>query len=69
MARAFFYAGSLALLVTHWKVDSTAAVKLTSRTFEILKADPGIDRTEALHRSMLELPEDPSNPANAYPAI
>ena len=33
LARAFFYAGARALLVSHWPVQSAAAVKLTTRTF------------------------------------
>ena len=31
MARAFFYAGARALLVSHWAVGSDAAVKLTTK--------------------------------------
>mgnify|MGYP001189150271 CR=1 FL=1 len=69
LARAFFYAGSRALLVSHWNVQSDAAVKLTSKTFEILRQDPTIGRSEALRRSMLAMMNDRSNPANAYTAI
>ena len=32
-ARAFFYAGAHSLLVSHWYVDSKAAVKLTTGAF------------------------------------
>ncbi|MFX4493670.1 CHAT domain-containing protein, partial [Acinetobacter baumannii] len=39
LARAFFYAGSRALLVSHWAVDSAAATKLTTTTFDILAKD------------------------------
>ena len=35
LARAFFYAGARALLVSHWAVDSAAATRLTSSTFDI----------------------------------
>jgi len=35
----FFYAGARALLVSHWAVDSDAAVLLTTRTFAELKAN------------------------------
>jgi tetratricopeptide (TPR) repeat protein len=57
MARAFFYAGARALLVSHWEVDSDAAVKLTTRTFAELKAHPEIGRAEAFRLSMRELIE------------
>jgi CHAT domain-containing protein len=55
LARAFFYAKARALLVSHWYVNSDAAVKLTTRAFAGLKADPAIGRAEALRRSMTEL--------------
>jgi CHAT domain-containing protein/tetratricopeptide (TPR) repeat protein len=55
LARAFFYAGSRALLASHWYVDSHSAVTLTSGTFAQLKANPAIGRAEALRRSMLVL--------------
>jgi CHAT domain-containing protein len=38
LARAFFYAGARALLVSHWPVNSDAAVKLTTKAFAELKA-------------------------------
>ena len=57
MARAFFYAGSRALLVSHWEVGSDAAVKLTTRAFAELQANPKIGRAEAFRRSMQQLIE------------
>jgi CHAT domain-containing protein/tetratricopeptide (TPR) repeat protein len=69
LARAFFYAGARALLVTHWSVDSAAATRLTTSTFDILKAEPTIGRAEALRRAMLAYLNDTSNPRNAYPAF
>jgi CHAT domain-containing protein len=69
LARAFFYAGARALLVSHWPVDSEAAVKLTTRIFAELSANPSIGRAEALRRAMLALMQDKSNAANAHPAI
>ena len=39
LARAFFYAGARALLVSHWYVDSQAAVKITTGAFAELKRD------------------------------
>jgi CHAT domain-containing protein len=69
LARSFFYAGARALLVSHWAVDSEAATRLTTSTFDILKADPKIGRAEALRRAMLGYLNDASSPKNAYPAF
>jgi CHAT domain-containing protein len=69
LARAFFYAGARTLLVSHWPVDSQAAVKLTTRTYAELTANPSIGRGEALRRAMLALMQDKSDPSNAHPAI
>ena len=54
-ARAFFYAGSRALLVSHWYVDSEATVKLITNAFAAMSARPGVGRAEALRRAMLAL--------------
>ncbi|HEY7843399.1 MAG TPA: CHAT domain-containing tetratricopeptide repeat protein [Bradyrhizobium sp.] len=69
LARSFFYAGARALLVTHWSVDSDAATRLTTSTFDLLKADPTLGRAEALRRAMLAYLNDKSSPRNAYPAL
>ena len=69
LARAFFYAGARALLVTHWAVDSEAATRLTTSTFDRLKADPKIGRAEALREAMLAYLSDTSSPGHAYPAL
>jgi CHAT domain-containing protein len=69
LARAFFYAGARALLVSHWAIDSEAATRLTTSTFDILKADPTLGQAEALRRAMLTYIEDTSRPIDAYPAF
>ncbi|MDH6263990.1 CHAT domain-containing protein [Bradyrhizobium sp. BR13661] len=69
LARAFFYAGARALLVSHWAVDSEAATRLTTSTFDLLKNEPQIGRAEALRRAMLTYVDDRSSPRNAYPAM
>ena len=69
LARSFFYAGARALLVTHWAVDSAAATRLTTSTFDRLKADPKLGRAEALRQAMLAYLDDTSSPRNAYPAF
>jgi CHAT domain-containing protein len=69
LARAFFYAGAHALLVSHWPVSDEAAARLTADTFARLKKDASLDPAQALRQSMLALIEDPSSPDNAQPAI
>ena len=67
LARAFFYAGSRALLVSHWYVDSEATVKLITHTFTAMSAAPGATRAEALRRAMLALIDEGGRMAD--PAI
>jgi len=72
LARAFFHAGSRALLVSHWSVPSEAATALTVFSAQALAADPGIGRAEALRRAMLrgmngEHPDGRSLPRQAHP--
>jgi CHAT domain-containing protein/tetratricopeptide (TPR) repeat protein len=69
LARAFFYAGARALLVSHWRIDSKAATRLTTSTFDIMKSDQFVGRAEALRRAMLAYLDDKSHDWNAYPAF
>jgi CHAT domain-containing protein/Tfp pilus assembly protein PilF len=64
LARAFFHAGARALLVSHWEVNSEAAVKLITRAFGALESQPGIGRAEALRRAMLATIADGGNLAH-----
>jgi CHAT domain-containing protein len=67
LARAFFYAGARAFLVSHWSVDSEAATRLTTSTTAIMKADPKLGRAAALRNAMLVYMNDRRSPLNAYP--
>jgi CHAT domain-containing protein len=69
LARAFFYAGARALLVSHWEVESDAAVALTTKALAEFQADPRVGRAEALRRSMLALASDKGNVGNAHPSV
>jgi hypothetical protein len=69
LARAFFYAGAPALLVSHWYVDSDASVKLTTHAFMELHKDPTMARAEAMRRSMLALMQDKTRSSNWLPAV
>jgi CHAT domain-containing protein/tetratricopeptide (TPR) repeat protein len=57
LARAFFYAGARALLVSHWEVGSRTAVALTTGAFLELTARPGTGRAEAMRIAMASLIE------------
>lgn len=69
LARAFFYAGARALLVSHWSVYSDAAVELTTRTFATLAATPKIGRAEAFRRAMLGLIAEGKPPSHWAPFV
>lgn len=69
LASAFFLAGARTLLVSHWPVYSDAATDLTTGIFEAMAADPGIGRSEALRRAMLNILDDPqATPRQRHPA-
>jgi CHAT domain-containing protein len=55
LGRAFFYAGTRALLVTNWPVRSASARELVSDLFRRQANDPNITRAEALRQAMLAL--------------
>jgi CHAT domain-containing protein len=55
LGRAFFYAGSRALLVSMWPVETTSAGKLTTELFRYQRENPKFSRAQALRQSMLQL--------------
>ncbi len=55
LGRAFFYAGTRALLVSNWPVETTSAKTLTSELFQRQAANPKLSRAEALNYTMLQL--------------
>ena len=54
-ARAFFYAGARSLLVSHWEVNSVAAVAITTGAIKAMNTEPKIGRAEALRQSISAL--------------
>ncbi|MCP5195659.1 MAG: CHAT domain-containing protein [Gammaproteobacteria bacterium] len=60
LATAFFYAGTRALLASHWYVVSEPTVFLTTHTFDAYQKSPGMGRAEALRRAQLALLEQPN---------
>lgn len=67
LAKSFFYAGSRALLVSHWPVADKAAVRLTTKMLSGLSVNPAIGRAEALRRSMMALLNSPDIKEYAHP--
>jgi CHAT domain-containing protein len=59
LGRAFFYAGTRALLVTNWSVHSASARELISDLFRRQSADPGLGRGEALRQAMMSMVDGP----------
>ena len=68
LARAFFYAGARALLVSHWAVESEPAVKLMTTMFANIAANPKLATAEALRHAMLSTMQDSTNPEWANPS-
>lgn len=60
LATAFFYAGTRALLASHWYVVSEPTVFLTTHTFDAYKKSPDRGRAEALRGAQLALLEQPN---------
>ncbi len=52
LTRSFMYAGSKALLVTHWSVESTAAKDLMVGTFELMKLK---SKPDALRKAKIKI--------------
>lgn len=59
LGRAFFYAGTRALLVTNWSVHSQSAWQLVTDLFRRQAEDPKIGRGEALRQAMMALMDGP----------
>jgi CHAT domain-containing protein len=67
LARAFFYAGARALLVSYWPVESEPAVKLMTTMFAAIAENPNLTTAEALRHAMLATMDDRTNPEWANP--
>ena len=59
LGRAFFYAGTRALLVTNWSVHSQSARELVTDLFKRQAGDPKLTRAEALRLAMVALMDGP----------
>jgi CHAT domain-containing protein len=67
LARAFLYAGTRSLLVSHWPIESDTAASLTTATIDAYAKHPERGRDGALRSAMLSLIDDPRHPEHAHP--
>ena len=67
LAKAFFYAGSRSLLVSHWSVESSSSVKLTTRMIKEAANDNKVGHAEALKRSIMHLMMEDKKTVYAHP--
>ena len=58
LARAFFYAGARALLVSHWPIFDDVASEITVDVVRRQRANPGLSRAQALRQAMLAIRND-----------
>lgn len=69
LARAFIYAGSRSLLVSHWQVDDTRTARLMTNLFNIAQASPALSHGEALQQAELRLLETAQKDEDANPRL
>jgi CHAT domain-containing protein len=66
LGRGFFYAGSRALLLTHWPVETVSARLLVTEIFERYARNPDISRAQALNEAMLAVIDSPGTSEYSY---
>jgi CHAT domain-containing protein len=59
LGQAFFYAGTRAILVSLWSVETTSAQLLTTGVFRNQQSDKSLSRARALQQSILDLIDGP----------
>lgn len=71
LAQGFLHAGARSLMVSHWRVDDTAAARLTTDTVALTRNGTG--KAEALRQAMKRLADDTSRDGahlpNAHPSV
>ena len=65
IARAFLYAGARSVLISHWSVSTSAAVKITTSALRALREGGQMSRAEALRRAIAEVLKEGEGEKNA----
>jgi CHAT domain-containing protein len=68
LGRAFFYAGTKAVLATHWAVESESAMRLTSRLFRHQAAGE-MPQAKALAAAMLKVLDEEAVTSGGKPVL
>jgi CHAT domain-containing protein len=66
LGRAFFYAGTRALLVSNWPVETTSARILTTDLFRRQAETPTLARGEAMRQAEVALIDGPGSGQFSY---
>lgn len=66
LARAFFFAGAKALLVSHWSVDDRATQDLMTEVFQLFAQDTSLSKSAALRQGMLAVLEQKTKGSFPY---
>jgi CHAT domain-containing protein/Flp pilus assembly protein TadD len=69
LARAFFYAGARSLVVSHWEVESEAAVRLMTGMFQAAASNPKLSHAQALRHSVLTMIDSATSDDDAHPRV
>ena len=59
LGRAFFYAGTRAVMLTNWPVETTSVRLLTTDLFRRQAEDPSLSRGRAMQSAMMSLIDGP----------
>ncbi len=68
LAKAFFFAGARALLVSHWDVNSTAAVLITTSTIGLNRGTAKLGKAHALKHTLTRFMNGEFGERGAHPA-
>ncbi len=69
LARAFFFAGARALLVSHWPVDDAAGAQLTTEAIKAMARNPGLTRAAAFREAMRTVATTSPDPRLSHPGF